>query len=70
VNDDSTNYSQYSAKVGIDAKGNFVVVWYDETIGNPKIMGQIFNQNAQKLGKNFQVNNKSFTKLAQNFQLK
>lgn len=58
VNDDTTNYSQYAAKVGCDAIGNFVVVWYDERINeNPRICGQIFNYNAQRLGNNFQISN-------------
>ena len=61
VNDNTNNYAQYAAKVGCDVEGNFVVVWYDERITeNPRICGQIFNQNAQRLGNNFQINNDQY----------
>lgn len=62
VNDDSTNYSQYRAKIGIDDKGNFVVVWYDQREGNNlRIRGQVFDSNANRVGNSFQVNNDIYT---------
>lgn len=61
VNDDTTDYSQFNAKVGIDGKGNFVIVWYDQrTNKNPRICGQIFSSNAERIGNNFQLNNDMF----------
>ena len=61
VNDDSTSYNQFSAKVGSDQNGNFVIVWYDSrTSENPRISGQRYNQKAQKIGNNFQINNDQY----------
>lgn len=61
VNDDTTNYSQYKAKVGTDNKGNFVIVWYDQRSGNLRLRGQIFDSNANRIGKSFQINNDIYT---------
>ncbi|HQY21056.1 MAG TPA: T9SS type A sorting domain-containing protein [Ignavibacteria bacterium] len=61
VNEDSTSYSQYAAKVGSDQNGNFVIVWYDSrTSENPRISAQRYNQKAQKIGNNFQINNDQY----------
>ncbi|MBK7158898.1 MAG: hypothetical protein IPH77_10120 [Ignavibacteria bacterium] len=49
MNDDTTNYSQYKAKVGTDNKGNFVIVWYDQRSGNLRLRGQIFDSNANRM---------------------
>ena len=48
VNDDTTNYSQYKAKVGTDNKGNFVIVWYDQRSGNLRLRGQIFDSTSKR----------------------
>jgi len=64
VNDDSTNQSQYAAKVGTDSIGNFTIVWYDAGSGNdPSIRGQIFDKNSNKIGKSFQINNDQYQAL-------
>ena len=57
VNDDTTNYSQYRAKVGTDNNGNFVVVWYDQRSGsNIRLKGQLFDSNANRIRNSFQIN--------------
>ena len=58
VNDDSGVASQTSADVGIDALGNFVVVWKDfrdVRTGLSEVWAQRFRLDGSRLGDNFQV---------------
>ena len=58
VNDDTTNYNQADAKVGIDGQGNFIIVWGDSRRGNltTNIFCQRFDSLANRLGNNFTIN--------------
>jgi hypothetical protein len=56
VNDDTTNFSQTSARVDTDADGNFVIVWEDRrTQGITSVYCQIYNSSAQPIGSNFLI---------------
>ena len=56
VNDDTTNTEQFSAKIGVDSLGNFIVVWRDRRNGRSNIFCQRFNSSGFFLGSNFRIN--------------
>lgn len=59
VNDDSTNFNQSSARIGVDSAGNFVVAWNDKrnfaTSPWNQIYCQIFDKNGERIGNNFRI---------------
>lgn len=58
VNTDGTNYNQNNSKVGVDAEGNFVIVWDDgRRNANPDVYFQRYNKFGAPLGVNTKVNN-------------
>lgn len=59
VNDDTTTTSQYNGRVGVDANGNFAVVWLDFRISTGDIYCQLYYANGQKRGNNFLVSSYS-----------
>ena len=56
VNDDSVFVGCYSPSIGVDATGNFVVVWKDERNGDGDIYAQRYTANGTAIGTNFKVN--------------
>ncbi len=57
VNDDATSYTQNYSKIGVDAEGNFVIVWQDERrSGYFDVYFQRFNMTGVKLGENTRIN--------------
>jgi hypothetical protein len=66
VNDDTTNYTQFSAKVGVNDSGNFIIVWRDLRNSNSNVKGQRFNSNAGFLGINFTINSNPDSSLLPN----
>jgi hypothetical protein len=58
VNDDTTAYAQNDARVGVDERGNFVIVIEDNRRGgNSNIYCQRFDSSANRVGNNFLINN-------------
>ncbi len=55
VNDDEGTAKQYSASVGVDKSGKFIIEWTDERNGNRDIFAQRFDSNGAKIGQNFIV---------------
>jgi hypothetical protein len=59
VNDDSTNFNQSSARIGVDSAGNFVVAWNDRrNFANQvwnQVYCQIFDKNGGRIGNNFKI---------------
>ena len=55
VNDDTTIAQQYNGRVGVDANGNFAVVWMNSVTINGSVYCQLYNYNAQKIGNNFLI---------------
>lgn len=59
VNDDSTNFNQSSARLGVDSAGNFVVAWNDRrnfgTVGWTEIYCQLIDKNGNRIGGNFRI---------------
>ncbi|MCX6164463.1 MAG: T9SS type A sorting domain-containing protein [Ignavibacteriae bacterium] len=57
VNDDTTNYDQLNARMGVYAGGNFVIVWEDYRLSNhSNIFCQLFDSLAHRIGNNFRIN--------------
>lgn len=56
IDDDFSGSMQGYPAVAIDPFGNFVVVWEDNRNGNTDIYGQIYDNQGQAVGNNFQVN--------------
>jgi len=57
VNDDTTNFNQVNAQLGVDKQGNFVIVWEDgRRNGRGNIYCQRFDSLAHRLGNNFIIN--------------
>lgn len=57
VNDDTTNFNQGYAQLGVDKLGNFVIVWEDgRRNGRGNIYCQRFDSSAHRLGNNFTIN--------------
>ncbi len=56
VNDDSTNRTQYAAKIGVDSLGNFTVVWQDQRNNRPNVYCQRFDPGGHFRGNNFRIN--------------
>ena len=59
VNDDSTNFNQGGARLGVDSSGNFVVAWNDKrNFANQvwnQVYCQIFDKNGGRIGNNFKI---------------
>lgn len=57
VNDDTSNYDQGNARMGVDGSGNFVIVWEDYRLSNhSNIYCQLFDSLAHRIGNNFRIN--------------
>lgn len=56
VNDDSTNTSQYGAKIGVDGSGNISIVWSDNRNERSNVYCQRLNSNGLFNGSNFRIN--------------
>ena len=56
VNDDSTNRTQYAAKIGVDSLGNFTVVWQDQRNNRPNVYCQRLDPGGHFRGNNFRIN--------------
>jgi hypothetical protein len=56
VNDDPSGSNQYCPSISQDSLGNFVITWMDGRTGDWDIYAQRFNNQGQRLGANFQVN--------------
>jgi hypothetical protein len=57
VNDDTTNYNQGNAQLGVDKLGNFIIVWEDgRRNGRGNIYCQRFDSLAHRIGNNFIIN--------------
>ncbi|MCE1165303.1 MAG: hypothetical protein LWX07_07875, partial [Bacteroidetes bacterium] len=52
VNDDSTNFTQERARLGVFGLNGFIVVWEDYRTNSVGIYMQKFNYNGQRLGNN------------------
>lgn len=55
VNDDAAAAYQHNPKVAVDGDGDFVVVWYDNRMGNDLVMGQRFNASGVAQAGNFLI---------------
>ena len=53
INEDTEYKNQCSPTVAIDANGNFVIVWRDDS--DQSIYGQCYSSNGTKLGNNFKI---------------
>lgn len=56
INDDIGTFQQHAPKVSVSQNGWFIVVWYDNRLGNDDIYAQKFDSLATPLGGNFRVN--------------
>jgi len=56
VNDDTGTGQQHAPRVAYSAQGWFVVVWYDNRLGNDDIFVQRYNASGVKVGANIKVN--------------
>ena len=59
VTDDSGTNDQWQPAIGVDAGGNFVVVWLDYRNGDPDIYAQRYMSSSVPQGTNFRVNDDS-----------
>lgn len=57
VNNDTTNYTQNYSKIGVDAEGNFVIVWQDNRSGvTYDLYMNLYNKNGIPLTGNIKIN--------------
>jgi hypothetical protein len=56
VNENKGSCFQDQPAVGVDLKGNYIVVWEDFRNGRKEIFAQIYTNAGEKKGDNFQVN--------------
>uniref|UniRef100_A0A7C4W8F9 T9SS type A sorting domain-containing protein n=1 Tax=candidate division WOR-3 bacterium TaxID=2052148 RepID=A0A7C4W8F9_UNCW3 len=61
VNDDNEGNVQIFPFLAVNRKGKAVVVWRDNRDGNYNIYCQIFDENRQRVGRNFRVNQEENT---------